>query len=131
VWAVQPMDSIIWRVYGGYRRSRQEQNEMPWPTFRGIQEKVMLAARGLIVLLLPGAWKRRQDLSCLRLLGLSVIVLFVLPANAFLGGVISCDDPRLQGRVAWLLVLLAALLAVVTLQEALRVVARASEVPRT
>jgi hypothetical protein len=120
VWS-RPLDSTLWKVYGGYLRSRQRQNAMPWLVFRGLQEKVMLVALGSLVLLLPGAWQRKQDSIGLRMLGLTAIVFAVLPVNAFLGGVISCDDPRLQGRVAWLLVLLAALLAVVTWQQSRRV----------
>ncbi len=120
VWS-QALDSTIWKVYAGYPRSRQQHHAMPWMLFGGLQQKVFLIALGLLVLLLPGVWKRRQDLTCLRILGLSVIVMSVLPVNAFLCGVISCNDPRLQGRVAWLLVLLAMLLIVVTLQEARRI----------
>jgi hypothetical protein len=120
VWS-QPLDSTLCKVYGGYFRSRQQQDAMPWRNFRGLQEKVVLVALGLLVVLLPGVWKRRQDLSCLRMLGLSVIVVCVLPANAFLCGVFSGAYPRHQVRVAWLLVLLAALLAVVRVQQHRRI----------
>jgi hypothetical protein len=119
VWS-QPMDSTIWKVYGGYLRSRQRQNAMPWLSFRGLQEKIVLVALGLLVLLLPGVWQHRKDLSCLRMLGLSVIVLCVLPANAFLCAGISGNYPRYQGRMAWMFVLLAALLAVHKLQQGRR-----------
>jgi hypothetical protein len=120
VWS-HPLDAVVWKVYGGYLRSRQHRNEMPWFVFRGLQEKVFLGALGLLVLLLPAAFMRRQNLSSLRMLGLSVVVLSVLPANAFLCGVISGSFPRHQARLAWLLVLLAALLAVVNWQQQRRV----------
>jgi NADH:ubiquinone oxidoreductase subunit 6 (subunit J) len=90
---------------------------MPWLIFRALQEKVTLVALGLLVLLLPAALLRRQDLPCLRMLELFVIVMAVLPANALVCAVISSNDPRYQGRVAWLIVLLAVLFAVVLLQQ--------------
>jgi hypothetical protein len=42
---------------------------------------------------------------------LALVVLITVIGNAFLSGVLSGVFPRYQGRVAWLVVLLAALMA--------------------
>jgi hypothetical protein len=101
------VDPMIWRVNTGYLDSRQAHNQMPDGFFRHLDEAIVLASLGLLLFLLPRAWHR--GLSP-RLTGLSAIVLLVLPANAFLTGVFSGNYPRYQGRVVWLLLLLAALL---------------------
>jgi hypothetical protein len=90
-----------------FEASLQARDAMPQALFRKLQAATTLVSVLLIAFALPLiAEQRLQVLSCL-----AAVVIFAVLANAFLSGVVSCIDPRLQGRVSWLLVLLAALLA--------------------
>jgi hypothetical protein len=45
------------------------------------------------------------------------MTLFILPVNAFLGGVISSSDTRLQDRVSWMIVVCAVFILVAISQK--------------
>jgi hypothetical protein len=91
---------------GRYLATRQAHNDLPQRLAMHIQLPTIAASVCVIAALLPWAWRRRQW----NLIGLAAVVLFILPANAFLGGVVSCVAPRYQGRIAWLAMLLAGLM---------------------
>ena len=67
---------------------------------------------------LPWVWRRRNaSEQRIRMLALAAVVLFVVPANAFLAGVVSTVAPRYQGRLVWLVALLAGLMVAMYLDR--------------
>jgi hypothetical protein len=99
-----------------YSHTKQAQSALPQAFFRSLQTRVLEVSMLILVVLLPWAWSRRQW----QLLGLAGTVLMVVPLNALLCGVISCNDPRLQDRIAWMVTLLAGLLVAVWVQRGSR-----------
>jgi hypothetical protein len=89
-----------------YLRSMQGHSILPTPFFTRIQQAVVILAVVLLAVLLPFA-RRLQP----RLLGLTVIVVSMVIANAFITAVLSSIDSRFQARIVWLVPLLAALTA--------------------
>jgi hypothetical protein len=97
-----------------YERSRQAHRQMPQRFFRLLQLPVIALSASVAVLLLLLGWRSlpTEALAVVdRFLGLAVVVFFTVLANAFIAGVLSGPFPRYQGRVAWLIPLLAGLLA--------------------
>ncbi len=86
-----------------YPPTRQFRGQLPQRICRAMEGPVIVAALLLVVLLFGRTWRSRNY----PVLALTAIVLVILPANAFLSGVISTIDPRLQDRVTWMTVLLA------------------------
>lgn len=93
--------SAVWQ----YPRSRQAQDDMPVDFFTPLIRWVVIACAVLLAGLLPWMGLRRR----VRLLGLVLVVVPVLVANAFVTAVLSSSDSRYEARVIWLLPLTAAL----------------------
>jgi hypothetical protein len=86
-----------------YARTKQARNALP-QRFWEIEHTIALAlSLALVLALLPAAFRARRY----ALLALATVVLITLPVNAFLNGVLVGVYPRYQGRLAWLLMLLA------------------------
>ena len=96
-----------------YARSLQARSAVPSNAFTILQRWVVLPSALLLAALLPWLWRRQR----VRLLGLVVIVVPTLFANAFLTAVLSSSDSRYQARVIWLVPLLAALAALDLLRQ--------------
>jgi hypothetical protein len=107
------LDGIAPGVDAKYRRTVQARNGMPQTFVRRAQIVVVALSVLVIVGCLP--WLLRSGDR--RLMGLAVIVVSVVPANAFVTGALSALDARYQGRVAWMVVLLAAMLCLVRLRR--------------
>jgi hypothetical protein len=90
-----------------YERSRQAHDAMPQHFFRLLQLPVIALSALIAGFFLVFYWRSMQS----RILGLAMVVFFTVLANAFVAGVLSGPFPRYQGRVAWLVPLLAGLLA--------------------
>jgi hypothetical protein len=107
----------VWldRIFPGesarYRASRQFRDALQRRFFRNLQQSVAALSAMVILLLLPSAWRSRQEIFIGRLLGLTAVVLFTVLANAALTGIVSAQASRYQGRIAWLLPMLACLMA--------------------
>jgi hypothetical protein len=89
-----------------YERSQQSHNAVPRAMAFRVQGAAVLLSLGLIAWLLPGAWGGGDA----RLAGLAVVVLFAVVCNAFVTGVLSGISARYEGRVMWMVGLLAGLL---------------------
>jgi hypothetical protein len=89
-----------------YALTRQSRNDLPQRLFGVIERRVIVVSLSIVALLLPWLWRRGRG----RLLGLAATVVFVVPVNALLCGVVSCNDPRLQDRVVWLVAMLAGIM---------------------
>jgi hypothetical protein len=97
--------------HAAYLQSLQARNAVPSHLFTEIQRWVVIASALGLAALLPLVWRRQP-----RLLGLAVVLVPAVVANAFITGVLSTVDPRYQARVIWLIPLLAAL-AVLSLRR--------------
>jgi hypothetical protein len=110
-WAFPPLtphglDFATTGLDKSYARTRQSHSAMPQDFFRKLQLSVIAASLIVALLLLVRGWRRLPG----RFIGLAVIIFFIIPANAFIAAVLSGIFARYQGRVAWLLFLLAGLL---------------------
>jgi hypothetical protein len=95
-----------------FLRSRPREDGPLRPLFCDVQETVGAIAAVAVLALLPWLWVRRRSMYPLatRLFGLTAIVLFIVVANAAVTGILSSASVRYEGRVIWLLPMLAGLL---------------------
>lgn len=110
-WLLDQFNDVLPKARASYVASRQAQGTLPLDRFASIQQSTVLVSIGIIAAYLPFLWWgpflwRRHSA---RLTGLSVIVIAIVVANAFITGVLSTVDDRYGCRVIWLLPLLAAL----------------------
>ncbi len=89
-----------------YHGTLQSRDALHEGVFRDLYDPVVVLSALAIGGLLPWVWRSRQP----ALQGLCAVVLFTVVANAFVAGVTSGVYARYQGRVIWLLPLLACLL---------------------
>jgi hypothetical protein len=104
------LDGILPGSRERFLRSRPREQAVHRPIFRGVQEIVTALAAVVVLGLLPWVGRRGAEPLRSRLLGLAAVVVFVVFANAFVTGVLSGVYERYQGRVVWLVPLLAGLL---------------------
>jgi hypothetical protein len=105
-WMLKEFDTMLLGERSRALQSRQAQNALPFDFFESVQIWTVIASLAVIVLFLPRLWRRQPP----RLVGLGVVIVFAVVANAFLTGALSMVEDRYQGRVIWLLPLLACLL---------------------
>jgi hypothetical protein len=89
-----------------YLQSRQARDDLPLDFFTSVQNWTVIFSLLIIVAFLPRLWRTRQP----RLIGLSVIIVSTVIANALVTGALSMVEDRLQSRVVWLVPLLAEVL---------------------
>ena len=105
-WTLQQFDTVLPNQRSAYLRSRQAHNALLFDQQTPIQFWTVIASLVVIAVFAIRQFRRPPP----RLLGLAVVILPIVVANAFLTGVLSSLDDRYQGRVVWLLPLLAFLL---------------------
>jgi len=93
------------KARGSYAASRQANGALPLDMLTEIQLWTVLPSLGIIAVSLALLGRRYS----LRLAGLSLIVISIVLANAFVSGVLSVVDDRYGCRVIWLIPLLAAI----------------------
>lgn len=89
-----------------YLDGRQAKNLMPLDFFSSLQKWAVLASLAVIAAFMVVLWRQKP----FRLLGLGVVIVSVVAANAFVTGALSTVEDRYESRVIWLLPLLAGLL---------------------
>ena len=92
------------RERASYVAGRQAKGVLPLDMMTDIQLWTVLPSLGIIAVSIFLLWRRYS----LRLAGLSLIVISIVGANAFVSGVLSVVDDRYGCRVIWLIPLLAA-----------------------
>jgi hypothetical protein len=102
-WTLQSIDGSLPGQSGKYLRSRQAQGKLNEEFFSAVQQYAVIAS--LIVIALWAIFARQ--LWSPRLAGLTVVVSYVVLANAAVTGSISNVEDRYQARVIWLAPLLA------------------------
>jgi small-conductance mechanosensitive channel len=107
-WVEEMFDKVLPGARLRYLRTRQVRRALPDDFSSSAQEWTVIASLVLIGAFAPFVFRRRPA----RLIGLSVVVIFVIIANAFVTGVFANVEDRYQSRVIWLLPLLAMLFAI-------------------
>ena len=105
-WTLEMVDIVLPGGRAKYLRSRQQQERLHEGFFTRVESWTVAASLGIIgvsFLFMKGRWPSR-------LVSLAVLIVFVVIANAAVTGILSNVDDRYQGRVIWLLPLLAGLL---------------------
>jgi hypothetical protein len=105
-WVLQVFARVLPDERSSYLRSREAHDALPTTFFTSVQNLTVIASLVIIGVFTPRMWRRRPA----RLVGLSVVIVLVVIANAFVTGILSMVENRLQGRVIWLLPLLACVL---------------------
>jgi hypothetical protein len=96
---------VLPQARSSYLASRQQRGLLPLDQFTAIQSFAVNASLVIVAVSIPLLWRRPNP----KLIGLSVIVVAIVIANALLTGVLSMVDDRYGCRVIWLIPLLAAL----------------------
>jgi hypothetical protein len=91
-----------------YPHSLQARRGLPYGLFTWIHRWVVLACGLGVAALLPVVWRRRRP----RLISLTVLIAAAILANAFATAVFSGPAARYEGRIVWLVPLLASLMAI-------------------
>jgi hypothetical protein len=115
-WVSHEFDTVRTAERSGYLQSRQARDALPYQLFTSIQLCTVIVSLVLIALFTPRIFNRR----CPRLAGLSLVIVSTVIANAFVTGILSMVENRLQSRVVWLLPLLAGVLVLDWLGETTR-----------
>jgi hypothetical protein len=102
-WMQQSIDSAI--PHSHYPGSLQAHDAVPSNAFTILQRWIVIPSAILLAALLPWLAHHRRY----RLLGLIVVIVPTLIANALITAVLSSLDSRYQARIIWLAPLLAAL----------------------
>jgi hypothetical protein len=105
-WVLGQFDEVLPREKSSYQRSRQIADALPLEFFSSVQVWTVIASLVAIAAFIPYVWRRRPA----RILGIGVVIISTVLANALVTGVLSGVETRYQSRVIWLLPLLAALL---------------------
>jgi hypothetical protein len=96
-----------------YLQSRQAQNTLPLEFFTSVGNWTILVSILMICAGAPFLWRKRSA----RLVGLSVVIVSTVVANALVTGPLSMVEDRFQSRVIWLLSFLAGLFVMVWLDR--------------
>ena len=91
------------RARPGYVSSLQARNALPLELLTSVQLWAVLASLAIIVVFVPLLWRRHSS----RLIGLSLVIVSMVVANALITGAISMVEDRFECRVIWLVSFLA------------------------
>jgi hypothetical protein len=105
-WISQVFDGVLREGRSSYLQSRQARDDLPYEFFTSVQNWTVAASLGVIAVFIPRMWRRRP----FRLVGLGMVIVPMVIANAFVTGALSMVENRFQSRVIWLLPLLAGVL---------------------
>lgn len=112
-WMLAQFDQVFPSEKSRYLRSRQSHDALPLELFTEIDWWTIVASLAAIAILIPLLWRRHTP----RLVGLTLVVVSTVVANAWVAGVLSVVDDRYQCRVIWLVPLLAGIFFLDWLQQ--------------
>ncbi len=104
-WILQMIDTVLPGARARYLQSRQAQETLHEEFFASVQDWTLMASLVVIAIwaILVRQWSRR-------VIGLTVVIVFVVIANAAVTGILAKVEDRYQARVIWLVPLLAGVL---------------------
>jgi hypothetical protein len=97
-WVAEQFDEVLPGARAHYLASRQARNALHIEGFTAFQIWVVRAFLVVMIVFLPLAWRHVSP----RLAGLSIVVVSIVVANAFVAGTMSMVDERYGSRVIWL-----------------------------
>lgn len=106
-WMSQEFASVLPGERSQYLQGRQAQDDLPLEFFTSVQNWTVFASLIIIVAFLRRIWRNRPA----RLIGLGIVIVSTVVANALVTGTLSMVEDRLQSRVVWLIPFLAIVLA--------------------
>jgi len=106
-WMSQEFASVLPGERSQYLQGRQAQDDLPLELFTSVQNWTVFASLIIIVAFLRRIWRNRPA----RLIGLGIVIVSTVVANALVTGTLSMVEDRLQSRVVWLIPFLAIVLA--------------------
>ncbi len=102
-WVSDVFEKVLPGARSHYLETRQAQRALPDEFSTSAQNWAVMTSLVLIGTLMSFIWRRRGP----RVVGLTAVIVFMVIVNAFVTGVLSNVEDRYQGRVIWLLPLLA------------------------
>jgi hypothetical protein len=105
-WMSQQFPTVLPHDRTQYLAGRQARDDLPLEFFTSLQ--YWTVAISLVVIVVLAVWMRLHRRP--RLLGLAIVIVSTVLANALVTGVLSLVEDRLQSRIVWLVPLLAGLL---------------------
>jgi hypothetical protein len=105
-WMVRQLDEVIPSQKARFLQSRQAINGLPFDFISMVQYWTVVASLAVIVIFGILLWRRWTT----RLVGLAVVIIPAVLANALVTGVLSTVEDRYQSRVIWLMPFLAVML---------------------
>lgn len=106
-WVLDQFATALPRARSSYVKSLQAQNALPLDMLTSIQNWAVMASLAILAVFAPLLWRRHSA----QIAGLCLVIVFTVVANAFVMGVLSMVEDRLQCRVVWLVPLLAGMCA--------------------
>jgi hypothetical protein len=106
-------DSVFPGARAHYLQSRQAQNTLPLEFFTSVGNWTAIFSLVVICAVAPFLWRKRSA----RLVGLSVVIVSTVLANALVTGPLSMVEDRFQSRIIWLSSFLAGLFVMVWLDR--------------
>jgi hypothetical protein len=104
-WISEEFASVLPSERSRYLHGRQAQDDLPLEFFTSVQNWTVVASLVAIGGFLPRLWRRPPQL-----IGLGIVIVSTVVANALVTGTLSMVEDRLQSRVVWLVPLLAVIL---------------------
>jgi hypothetical protein len=101
-WVAEQFDEVLPGARSHYLASRQARNNLHIEGFTAFQIWVVRSSLVAMIAFLPLVWRRVP----LPLAGLSVVIISMVVANAFVTGTMSMVDERYGSRVIWMVPLL-------------------------
>ena len=99
--------SVLPRERSQYLQGRQAKDDLPLEFFTSVQNWAVVVSLVIITVFMPRIWRNRL----VRLIGLGIVIVSTVVANALVTGTLSMVEDRLQSRVVWLIPFLAIVLA--------------------
>jgi hypothetical protein len=106
-WVAGKFNEVLPGAKSHYLASRQARNALHIEGFTAFHIWVVRAFLVLMIAFVPLVWRRLSR----QLLGLSIVVVFIVVANAFVTGTMSMVDERYGSRVIWLVPFVVGLVA--------------------
>jgi hypothetical protein len=97
-WVADQFDEVLPGEKSNYLSSRQARNALHIEGFTAFQIWVVRSSPVLMMAFVPVIWGRTSR----RLLGLGIVIVSIIIANAFVTGTMSMVDERYGSRVVWL-----------------------------
>ncbi|MGD0446542.1 MAG: hypothetical protein ABSA39_21610 [Edaphobacter sp.] len=107
MWVAGQFDKVLPAERAHYLASRQARDALHIEGFTALQIWAIRLLLIVMLTLLPLVWRHLSR----QLIGLSIVIVFIVIANAFVTGTMSMVDERYGSRVIWMLPFLTGLIA--------------------